>query len=161
MKGTREQTIATKLKQWARLAQRQKQIEAERDRKLQPLKDELELKCAPIVAAADARLTTLQAELSVLAAAIESELQAGARADGTVEIPQVAVDNAVALLKSKPTREIPAQDFFQAIPASQRNAGFWSCLKVLLGESTKLIGEKSVERLAKKTYTHKVEISLK
>jgi hypothetical protein len=161
MKATRKESIARKLKQWSRLAQRQKQIEAERDRKLAPLTEKYEQACAPIMAAADARLSVLQQELSALASQIESELKAGTKPDGTVEIQQVTVDDAIASVKSTPTREIPAQEFYKAFPASQRDNKFWSCLKVLLGNSTELIGAQRVESLAKKTYSHKVEIGLK
>jgi len=161
MKVSRKESIARKLKQWARLAQRQKQIESERDLKLQPLKNAFEDSCAPIVAAADAKLSVLQAELATLATQIENDLKAGAKPDGTAELFQVEIDKAVATLNLKPTREISAQKFFKSFPASQRNAAFWSCLKVLLGESTKLIGAQRVEQLAEKTYSPTVQISLK
>src|SRR5262245_18257107 len=134
--GTRKQSIARKLKQWARLAKRQKQIEAERDAKLAPLTEKYSAACAPVVAAADARLSTLQVEMAALASQIEGELKAGAKPDGTVAIREVDVDQAKAIVTSTAVREIPAQDFFKSFPASQRDASFWSCLKVLLGEST-------------------------
>src|SRR5690348_8769674 len=117
MAATTEKSIARKLKRWAELAQQKKQIEAERDGNLQPLKDAFEEACAPIAEAADKKLCPVNTELAALAAEIETDLKAGAHSDdGTVEIPQVVIPQAIAQVKATPTREIPAPELFKAIP---------------------------------------------
>jgi hypothetical protein len=161
MATSNKKSLAEKLNQWAKLAQRQKQIQERRDSDLQPFKEEYERSCASIVEAAEQKLLPIQQELTALASEIETALKAGAKPDGTVKIPQLVGDAAIATVKPTAVREIPAQDFLNAIPAPERTSEFWSCLKVLLGETTKVIGANRVEALANKSYTYKVEIRLK
>lgn len=161
MAATSKKLITEKLEQWGRLAQRQKQIVEKRDRELQPHKEQYEAACAAIVDAADEKLRPLQNQMATLAGELEVELLAGVKPDGTIAIPQLAVDAAIAQVIPTPTREISPQDLLKEIPAPDRNPAFWSSLKVMLGETTKLIGAKRVAELATTMYGYKVEIRLK
>lgn len=69
---------------------------------------------------------------------------------------------AIASVDAKPgNREIDPQKFFESVKESERTGPFWSCIKVLISNAEKFLGQVKVDELAKKPKTYSVSFSLK
>src|SRR5687767_1861193 len=111
-----KKAIELLLEEWARNAIKRKRIIAERDREIQPLTEAYDKKCSPINAAAKEKLTPVDQRLADLSADITKQLMTGVSEDGSIALPQVVVENAIAEVKSNPgSREINPERFFDQV----------------------------------------------
>lgn len=154
-------TIEPLLEEWATLKARAVKIEKSRDLEVQPIKERFERQCASINSTALQKLAPIHEKLNVLTAGITKQMLAGVGDDGTIALPQVSTETAIAECKNEPgNREINPEKFFDLIPQPKRDSRFWKCVKILVGPSEKLFGD-LVNTISKKPTTPKVEIKLK
>jgi hypothetical protein len=160
MKRATEKEIAAKLKEWAKLRAKKERIEADRDQAIEPLRARFERRCAPILEKARLKLDPIEPDLISLQEEITALMLRGIAEDGELKLTRVATATAVAEVVTHAQREINPKSFFESIPPSQRGQAFWSCLKVLIGNAEKFLGDR-LKDLAHAKETHRVTITAK
>ncbi len=154
-----QQRIAGLLKQWSKLRGRAERINAEREQKLAPIKARFEQRCAPINSAADEKLIPITQEMSRLEKEIENVFLNTVKEGESFAFTRVPIATAVAEVITRTEREIDAKTFFESVPASKRNAAFYSCLKTLVGKAEQFLGATRVNELAHAKRNHSVQVS--
>ena len=151
--------IAKALKRWSSLRAKKARIEAERDEAIAPHRAKFEQRCAPINARAQERLTPVEEQLRALEAEITLAFMVGVSENGDVKITRVNTAAAYAEVLTRQERELDPQLLFESVPASQRGAAFWSCLKTMIGKAEKFLGADRLNTLAHAKRTHTVSIN--
>lgn len=154
--------IQENLDAWARAKARAVKLEAVRDKALAPLTAAYEKRCAAIHEEANEQLRPIEEQLKNLEAAIAKEFAIGIDIGGrSCALYQAATEKAIAEVQTNEgNREIPAEKFFDQIPAARRDSKFWECVKIQIGKAEKLLGS-VVDALADKPWTAEVVIKLK
>jgi hypothetical protein len=157
-----KKAIAEKLDAWAKNERKRLRAEADRDLELEPHVTRFQKAVGPVNAAAEEKLRPLNEAKKQFEAEIMSMLEAGIdRETGTVALPQVEVERAIARVDStEGNRVIDPKDFFDYTVAANRNDNFWDCVTIPIGKATKFLGS-AIERLAKKPTKFEVKIILK
>lgn len=156
-----KKTIEPLLDEWARKAVKRAKIEKSLDLEIAPLRESYNRKCAAINETAKQKLVPLQQRMAELGAEISKQMLAGVADDGTIALPQVANDDAIAEVNMESgARDINPEKFFDQVPAAKRDTRFWACVKIQVGKAEKLLGD-SINAIASKPTTPKVEIRLK
>jgi len=153
--------ITAALEQWAKAKAKAVRIEGKRDSDLASIKQRYEKQCAPIESAAKESLAPLEKSMREAAAVIEKELRIGINDDGTIALPQVTSEKALAKITAKDgDRVIDPEKFFAEVPPAKRDSMFYGCVKILVGKAEKAYGD-IVNRISKPKTVHAVEIKLK
>jgi hypothetical protein len=153
--------ITEALEQWARAKAKAIRVEAKRDSDLAPIKQKFERQCAPIENDAKEKLAPLEKQMREFGRTIEKELRLGINGDGTIVMPQVMSESAVAKVNAKDgDRVIDPSQFFEAVAPAKRDSMFWSCVKVHVQKAEKAYGD-IVNRISQRLPKHVVEIKLK
>ena len=152
--------ITEALNEWAALQAERAAAQETLNGLLAPIKAEYDKVAGPLIAATDANLKPINARLQALVDCIEEQLKSGIGADGSILLPQVAGDGAIAEVNASIQREIQPKDFFAAVPEASRESGFWSCVKILVQQVDKKFGD-ALDRLMGKKVTHRVTVRLK
>jgi hypothetical protein len=163
-------TSATKLKtkvesllaEYEKLALREHKIELQRLSDVFEQQRKFDKACAPINSAALEKLDPLRADMRVLAAQIERELNAGISKDGkTASVLLVETSKAIAELKDNGHRKIEPSAFFEEVPPGRRTLEFWGCVDVRIGKTEKFLSEEAMKRLAEHEPNWKATTRLK
>lgn len=152
--------ITESLNEWAELHARKAQLDADLNSLLAPIKAEYDKVAGPLIAANDELVKPVSARMQALFEQIEAQLKDGIGEDGSIALPQVVGDAAIAEVNASIQREIDPKDFFGAVPEASREAGFWSCVKILVQQVDKKFGD-AMDRLMGKKVTHRVTVRLK
>jgi len=156
-----KQQIIKSLEDWARKKRRVDNINADADRKLQPLLDAYERKAEPVNADRDAKIQPLIAEMERLELEIRTALLSQVTADGTAPAP-IEIDSAIAQVTVDRKREIDAATFMRAVPPRLRqDPGYIGCLSVLVGKAEKFLDRITLARVVKPKLTPSVAITLR
>jgi len=149
------------LDRWAKAKAKAVRIEAKRDSDLAPIKERYEKQCAPIEAEAKGALAPLEKAMSEARSIVEKELRLGINDDGSIALPQVVSEKAIAKVTSKDgDRVIDPEKFLAEIPPAKRNSIFFGCVKILVGKAEKAYGD-VVNRISTPKVVHVVEVDLK
>jgi hypothetical protein len=151
--------IAAQLEQWARNEKKRLKLEADRDVALESYVTEYQRKTASVVAPFDQQLAVITASQARLQTEISDAMKRGIDVNGEVALPQVATTKAIVEVKTTAKREVNPKEFFDAVPASDRNAGFFGCLSVMVGKLEKYRSD-VLNKLASEKRSHQVVIRL-
>lgn len=151
--------ISELLAQWKEAKESLAKSEAWRDGLIAPVKEQFDLAVAPFIQAADEQMKPVLAELKKIEAEITEQLELGINEDGSCQLPQVAIEGALAEVATSTQREIEPERFFAEVPDGSRDAGFWGCVKILIQKVEKKFGDK-VDSWSHKKVTHRVNIRL-
>ena len=151
--------ISDALIEWADLQKKLKLNAEWRDGLIAPLKAEFDKAAAPFIQAANDQAKPLLARSAELQKEIEAALLAGVGDDGIAQLPQVAVEGALAEVTSSVTRTIQPKDFLEAVPEGSRDNKFFECVSVLITKVDKHFGTQ-FERLIEKVAKPRVSIRL-
>jgi hypothetical protein len=156
VKRTTEKQIVILLKRWSSLRGKKERIEAERDQAIQPIRARFEQRCAPILDKAQVKLDPLLQEISDLQRQIEQKMLEGFNEDG-LKVRRIDAATCFVEVVTKSQREIDPKEFFEAIPQFERGQAFWACLKILIGNAEKFLGNR-INELAHARQSHSVSI---
>ncbi|MGE3439945.1 MAG: hypothetical protein AB7O81_30290 [Blastocatellales bacterium] len=152
--------ITEALNEWAELHAQKAEKEQALNDLLAPIKAEYDKVAGPLIQANDELVKPLAARMQALFEQIEAQLKDGIGDDGSIALPQVVGDAAIAEVNASITREIKPEDFFNAVPEASRESGFYSCVKILVQQVDKKFGD-AMEYLMGKKVTHRVTVRLK
>lgn len=96
--------------------------------------------CAEPLSILEAARKERQPKMAKLKELIENELLLGVAEDGSVALPEVAVNGAIAKVAQQTTRTIETQAFLEATPPKARDAKWYECLNVLITKVDKHFG---------------------
>lgn len=154
--------LTQKLADWEKKREKINKIEAERDAQLLTLIETFERKSEPITAAADQKLEPLYAELTGLEAEIGQELLGRIGADGSIPLPQIETDKAIATVLTDRKRQIDAASFLRNVPPRLRHTKeFAECLTVLVGKAEKFLDARTLARVVSVKLSPSILIKLK
>lgn len=160
MGRSNKNTVKQLLDEWAKLSAKARRIETERDRKLQPLREEYEKATEPITNEAAQKLQPLREQINEIETEITRLMKAMTGPDGEIPVSQVSTEGALAEITASHQREIEPEMFFQETPPAKRNPAFWSCVKIQIGKAEKFLGSR-IDELAEIKRNFKVSIRLK
>ena len=154
--------LSAKLEAWSKASRKRLKIEKDRENQLQTLIDTYEKKAEPINAQADRQLDPIMEDLHTLEADIRTAMLAGVKPDGSIEIPQIENQFALAQVTIDKKREINSAAFLRAVPPSRRNEpGFFKCLSILITPAEKFLDAVTMARLVRPKLTPSVHLTLK
>lgn len=154
--------LTEKLRVWEKLKRKRDKIDAEADGQLEDLLATYEKKAEPINAERDRKLQTVVEEMTALENELRGEMLRQVKPDGTIGIPQLETPLALAQVQATSKREIDPAAFMRATDPRRRNSPeFFNCLTVQIGKAEKFLDQVTMTRLAKAKTTHSVAITLK
>lgn len=161
MRQGTEKEIARRLKAWANLRERKGRIEAERDERLEPLRQKFEQRCAPIVSAASEKLEPLQQQMAELEREITDVFIKAISEPNKISFRRIDTATAIAEVITRQERELDPKVFFDSVPPSKRDSAFWSCLKTLIGAAEKFLGRTRLDEICHTKQRHTVQVRAK
>ena len=93
-------------------------------------------------AAYETEMASLNPRLKKLEETITAELMLGINEDGSIQLPEVAVNGAIASVAQQTTRTIDPQEFIDGTPPKARDAKWYECVNVLITKVDKHFGTK-------------------
>ena len=154
--------LTQKLQEWEKLKRQRDRIDAEADGQLEDLIVTFEKKSEPINVERDRKLQPVLDQLEELEGELRTEMLRQVKPDGTIGIPQLETEHALAQVLSTSKREIDAGAFIRATSPRRRNdSAFFECLTVQIGKAEKFLDHLTMKRLARAKVTHNVAITLK
>lgn len=163
-------STATKLKknvegllaEWQELALKWNKREAKRLADIAPHKEKFDRRVAEINEVARATQAPLEAQMKLLAAQIDKEMQAGIAVDRkSAAVLAVESTAAIVELKDNGHRLIDPKAFFDETAEADRTSLFWSCLNVGIAKAEKFLPKAVMDRLAQHDPNWKVITRLK
>jgi len=155
-------TLTAKLEAWEKLKKQRDRVDAAADGQLEDLLVTYEKKAEPINSERDRKLQPIVDQMTSLEEELRAEMIRQIKPDGTIGIPQLETTLALAQVLATSKREIDAAAFIRATPPRRRNdPAFYGCLTVQIGKAEKFLDQPTMTRLARPKITHTVAITLK
>lgn len=152
-----KKAVIEAIDEWAELQARRQEIDATREEQLAPLRARFEKRCAPILAADEDELRSIQVRCDEIETMASEYLLSELESDGSVKLRKLSGAQAHAEVLTASQREIEPSKFFAAL--TDRTERFWGCVKVLVQKAEKAYGDK-INEFAKLKVNHRVVINL-
>lgn len=154
--------LTLKLEAWEKLKKQRDRADAQADALIEDLLVTFEKKAEPINSERDRRLQPIVDQMNTIEEELRAEMLRQIKTDGTIGIPQLETDNALAQVFTDKKREIDAAAFIRATPPRRRNdPGFYGCLTVQIAKAEKFLDQPTMVRLTRLKLTHSVALKLK
>ncbi len=154
--------LTLKLEAWEKLKKQRDRTDAQADAQLDDLLVTFEKKAEPINSERDRRLQPIVDQMNTIEEELRAEMLRQIKTDGTIGIPQLETANALAQVFTDKKREIDAAAFIRATPPRRRNdPAFYSCLTVQIAKAEKFLDQPTMVRLTRLKLTHSVALKLK
>ncbi len=157
MKPTRK-SIAEKLNEWSMLNAKLSKLKQAQLKDLQPLKEEYDARCTPIIEKHQSKISPVMAEMNAIEDEISKALLSVVDDEGVPKMRLVEGDTASAAVSINSVRECDAKVFFDSVSQSAKDKKFWDCFKVQIGKAEKFLGDK-LNEISKLKQTFKVTIT--
>ncbi|MBK8810692.1 MAG: hypothetical protein IPN69_08165 [Acidobacteria bacterium] len=136
-------------------------LKTQRDGALEPLKARYEKAAAKATRDYDSPIREAETAAAKLRSEIEAEIRKGFDAKAnSYSVTKVDAELAFVEVKSTSQREVPAEQWLDAIKPNERETAFWETVKVQLGKAEKFRSD-IVKKLAVKKTTHSIEVNLR
>ena len=154
--------LTAKLEAWEKLKKQRDRVDAAADGQLEDLLVTYEKKAEPINSERDRKLQPIVDQMNTLEEELRAEMLRQIKPDGTIGIPQLETSLALAQVLATSKREIDAAAFIRATPPRRRNdPAFYGCLTVQIGKAEKFLDQPTMTRLARPKVTYAVAVTLK
>lgn len=154
--------LTAKLEAWEKLKRQRDKVDATADGQLEDLLVTYEKKAEPINSERDRKLQPIVDQMNTLEEELRAEMLRQIKPDGTIGIPQLETTLALAQVLATSKREIDAAAFIRATAPRRRNdPAFYNCLTVQIGKAEKFLDQPTMTRLARPKVTYAVAVTLK
>ena len=154
--------LKQRLEDWQKLRLKVNRINAEADGQLEDLLVTFETKAAPINAERDRKLGNVLADLQKIEDEIREAMLAQVKRDGTIGIPQIETEKALARVALDRKREIETAAFIRAVdPRRRQDPAFFECMNVQIGKAEKFLDKTTMDKLTHLKLTPSVAVTLK
>lgn len=134
--------VAEWLAEWRGLCDERAAVQTQFTADCKPAQTRFDNAIADFKAKYETEMASLNPRLKKLEEQITAELMLGVNEDGSIQLPEVAVNGAIASVAQTTTRTIEPQDFIEATPPKARDAKWYECVNVLITQVDKHFGTK-------------------
>jgi hypothetical protein len=143
------------LAQLARAQRSEARLQKQLDKAIVPHEMIYLEKIKPFQEKFEPKLTKIRDRIAALEGEISAQLLEVA--EHGVALPRVEAEGIIAEATATTRRTVNAQEFCKLVPPNQRDIKFYSCLSVLVGKASKLLGDK-IDSIASIKKSWKVKI---
>jgi hypothetical protein len=134
--------IQAALEEYRELTDERARVQTQFTADCKPAQTRFDNAVAELKATYETEIASLNPRVTKLESEIKAELMLGINEDGTITLPQVAVDGVIAEISQQTTRTIEPQKFIEATAPKARDAKWYECVNVLITKVDKHFGTK-------------------
>src|SRR5205085_2145564 len=154
--------LIARLEAWEKLKKQRDRIDANADGQIEDLLSTYERKAEPINTERERKLEPVVSQMEMIESEIREAMLRQIKPDGTIGLPQLETEHALAQVLIDKRREIDAAAFIRATPPRRRNdPAFYGCLTVQIGKAEKFCDQPTMTRLTRLKLTPSVCLKLK